>query len=228
MGQTEDLIISTLIEKMQTRRQVSANTTEAFTLLNKQLKLLADEYNKELGSKEENPQFAYQEKGVHECALKVGEDLLIFQQSPYVFEIHQSHGIWKISYVYNNKMTNYAGIINIYNFLYDSIHYSRKDDLGYLIGRIFINKDKHYFVEGKRQLGFLYNDFGNAVICDKALRDIVNSAILYSLDFDLLVPPYNEVKIISVAEMEQNISHSIQKLGKRLGFKFYVADDEPA
>ena len=34
--------------------------------------------------------------------------------------------------------------------------------MGYCIGRIFINKENHYFVEGKRQLGFLYNDFMNS------------------------------------------------------------------
>ena len=87
-----------------------------------------------------------------------------------VFEFDKNHGIWKISYVENNDMNSYCGIINIYNFLSDSFKYDRLDDLGYLIGRIFINKDNHYFVEGKRQLGFLYNDFGNAVIDTKAIK----------------------------------------------------------
>jgi len=228
MGQTENLIVNTLIEKSQTRQEVTANTDKAFRLLKEQLIVLQDEYNAQLRRAGEKELFAYEQKGSHEEALRVGEDLLIFQKSPYVFEIHQSHGVWKISYVYDNKMTNYTGIINIYNFLYDSIHYSRKDDPGYLIGRIFVNKDSHFFVEGKRQLGFLYNDFGNAIIGKKALRDIVNSAILYSLDFDILVPPYDEVKITSVSDMEESISNSMQRLGKRLGFKFYVTNDEPA
>ena len=52
-------------------------------------------------------------------------------------------------------------MINIYNFLADSFKYNRLNDVGYLVGRVFLNKDLHYFVEGKRQLGFLYNDFVN-------------------------------------------------------------------
>ena len=38
------------------------------------------------------------------------------------------------------------------------------NDLGYLIGRIFINHENHFMVQGKRQLGFLYNDFINQLL----------------------------------------------------------------
>jgi hypothetical protein len=29
------------------------------------------------------------------------------------------------------------------------------------VARLFLNKDGHFFVQGKRQLGFLYNDLAN-------------------------------------------------------------------
>lgn len=228
MGKTKDLIIHTLVEKNQTRKQVAGHTQDAYEMIKAELIALTSEYNAALKEKGEPELFQYREKGVSELEMRVGEDLLIFQHTPYIYEFHKSHGVWKISYVYENKMTRYAGIINIYNFLFESFEYNRKDDLGYLIGRIFINKDMHYFVEGKRQLGFLYNDFGNAVLESNAVRDIINSAILYSLDFDMLVPPYDKVKISSVSDMEESISTNKQKLGKRLGFKFYADDDEEA
>ena len=82
-------------------------------------------------------------------------------------------------------------MISVYNFLNDSFRYNREDDLGYLIARIFINKDKYYFVEGKRQMGYWINNFGTTQINKETLMDIVYSAIQYSLDFDLLVPPYD-------------------------------------
>ena len=116
-------------------------------------------------------------------------------------------------------------LIGIYNFLSDSFKYNRTDDLGYLIGRIFINKDKHFFVEGKRQLGFLYNDFGQKKIDSKVIREIIESAILYTLEFDLLVPPYDTMKIVSVAQMKEKINKSKTVTGKRLGFKFYADND---
>ena len=72
----------------------------------------------------------------------------------------------------------------------------------------------------KRQLGFLYNSFGTDIIDKDAIRNIIESAILYSLDFDLLVPPYDSVKITSVENMQEKINKSITQTGKRLGFQF--------
>ena len=59
--------------------------------------------------------------------------------------------IWTTKYVQKDELNSYSGIINIYNFLTDSFKYDRIDDLGYLVGRLFINRHSHYFVEGKRQ-----------------------------------------------------------------------------
>jgi hypothetical protein len=96
--------------------------------------------------------------------------------------------------------------------------------LGYLIGRLFINRESHYFVEGKRQMGFLYNNFGQAILDKESLRKIIETSILYSLEFDLLVPPYDMVKIASVAQMNTKIESSKLQTGKRLGFKFNSDD----
>mgnify|MGYP001766559604 CR=1 FL=1 len=115
-------------------------------------------------------------------------------------------------------------MINIYNFLTDSFKYNRLEDLGYLVGRLFVNKDNHYFVEGKRQMGFLYNNFGTAIVDKDSLKRIIESAILYCLEFDLLVPPYDVIKIASVAQMNTKIENSKLQTGKRLGFKFNSDD----
>ena len=220
-----ELILKTLSEKSIIKQQIYNNTLEAFKSLKKVSKYLITNYKKQLKTSINKIPLEYRDKGVHEAEIRVAGDLLIFNMHSNVFEFDQNHGIWKISYVENNDMNSYCGIINIYNFLSDSFKYDRLDDVGYLIGRIFINKDNHYFVEGKRQLGFLYNDFGNAVIDTKAIKDIVQSAILYTLDFDLLVPPYENMQIASVAQMKQQINKSKIKTGKRLGFKFYTDEE---
>ena len=130
------------------------------------------------------------------------------------------------SYFKDNTNRGFCGIINIYNFLADSYKFNRVNDLGYLIARIFINNENHYMVQGKRQLGFLYNDIINAVIDKESMQAIIESAILYSLDFDLFVPPYDEVKEVSVYEM-QRVSEGLRmKTGKRLGFRFQADTDE--
>ena len=108
--------------------------------------------------------------------------------------------------------------------MHDSFRYNRENDAGYLIARIFINKEGHYFVEGKRQKGTGINHFGTSIINAENWQKIVETAILYSLEFDLLVPPYDDVKIISMMQMNGEIMSSKMQTGKRLGF-VYNADD---
>ena len=141
-----------------------------------------------------------------------------------VFEIPRDHFVNKSSYVKEDKDRAYCGIINIYNFLSDSFKYNRADDLGYLIARLFVNKEKYFFVEGKRQLGFVYSNFGKKAIDKSSLLNIIQTAILYAMEFDLLVPPYDHAKIASVAQMNKKIQSSIIQTGKRLGFQFNSDD----
>ena len=57
----------------------------------------------------------------------------------------------------------------------------------------------------------------------KYLKEIIETAVQYAVDFDLLVPPYDQVKIATVEQMQVEIQHSKIQTGKRLGFKFNSA-----
>lgn len=218
------LILDTLKEKSVVKQQVYANTLETFNTLKEVLKELVDEYQESLKANE--IELEYKDRGAFEAELKVAGDLLIFNMHSNIFEFDRSHAIWKSSYVQDDPLVSYCGIINVYNFLSDSFKYQRMEDLGYLVARMFVNKDNHYFVEGKRQLGFLYNNFESAE-CDKfAIKKIIESAILYCLDFDLFVPPYDNVKIVSVGQMKEKFNKTKVQTGKRLGFKFYADGDD--
>jgi hypothetical protein len=59
-------------------------------------------------------------------------------------------------------------------------------------------------------------------VCSSDL--IITTAIQYSLEFDLLVPPYDTVKIATVGQAEAKIQHSRVITGKRLGFQFNSDD----
>ena len=118
-------------------------------------------------------------------------------------------------------------MVNIYNFLSDSFKFDRERDLGYLVARLFLNKDGHFFLQGKRQLGFLYNDLPNDVLDRSRLVEVTRSVVLYVLDFDLLAPPYDQVNQVTVEEMKQLNANSLLSTGKRLGFRFQ-ADSEDA
>lgn len=217
--------LDVMIIKTNLKQEVYKKTVASFDILKSVLKEISDEYNDLLkGKVNENVITTFQEKGLFEAEFKVGGDLIIFSMHTNVFVFNREHPIWTLDYVKNNPLNSYCGVINIYNFLNDSFKYNRMEDLGYLIARIFVNRENHFFVEGKRQSNELVKDFVSDELNRENLKIILETAIQYAVEFDLLVPPYDQIKIASVEQMHAEINHSKIKTGKRLGFKFNSDD----
>lgn len=217
-------IIGTLKEKSVLKQKVFDNTFESFLIVKDILKNLSKDVNSNLGNIDPRVKMEYADRSNFDAQLKVAGDILLFSMHSNIFQFDRDHQVWKSPYIQKNKYNAYSGIINIYNFLADSFKYSRMDDLGYLIARIFINHEYQYFVEGKRQMGMLFTNFGNEAINKTALQNIISTAIQYSMEFDLLVPPYDTIKIATVGQAEAKIQHSRIITGKRLGFQFNSDD----
>jgi len=214
-----------LIIKTNLKQEVYRNTVKSFGMLKEVLKELAEEYHEMLKDKvDDNVLPAFQEKGLFEAEFRIGGDVLIFSMHSNVFVFNREHPIWKLDYIKANPLNSYCGVFNIYNFLADSFKYNRVEDLGYLIARIFVNRENHFFVEGKRQSSELVKDFGNDELTKEYLKEIIDTSVKYAIDFDLLVPPYDQVKIATVEQMQAEINHSRIQTGKRLGFKFNSDD----
>jgi len=217
-------IIGTLKEKSLLKQRVYDNTFESFAILKDVLKSMSKEVNSSLAGTDTRIRMEYTDRSNFDAQLKVAGDILLFSMHSNIFQFDRDHPAWKTPYIQKNKYNAYSGIINIYNYLADSFRYSRLDDLGYLIARIFINHEKQYFVEGKRQMGMLFTNYGNEEITRQSLQIIISTAVQYSLEFDLLVPPYDTVKIATVGQAEAKIQHSRVITGKRLGFQFNSDD----
>lgn len=217
-------IIETLKTKSVLKEKVYDNTLLWFGELKDILKSISKEINSGVAGLDPRIRMEYTDRSTFDAQLKVAGDVLLFSMHSNIFQFDREHPAWKTPYIQKNKFNAYSGIINIYNFLADSFKYSRLDDLGYLIARIFINHENQYFVEGKRQMGMLFSNFGNEEISRTALENIIATAIQYSLEFDLLVPPYDTVKIATVGQVEAKIQHSRIITGKRLGFQFNSDD----
>lgn len=217
-------IIAILKEKSLLKQKVYDNTLEAFSNIKDVLKNMSKDVNSNLEGFDSRIKLEYTDRSNFDAQIKVAGDILLFSMHSNIFQFDRDHPAWKTAYIQKNKFNAYSGIINIYNFLADSFKYSRQDDLGYLIARIFINHEKQYFVEGKRQMGMLFSNYGNEEISKQSLQLIISTAIQYALEFDLLVPPYDTVKIASVGQAEAKIQHSRVITGKRLGFQFNSDD----
>jgi hypothetical protein len=217
-------IIGTLKEKSLLKQKVYDNTFESFSIVKDVLKSLSKELNTSLVGTDSRIRLEYTDRSNFDAQIKVAGDILLFSMHSNIFQFDRDHPAWKTAYIQKNKYNAYSGIINIYNFLADSFKYSRLDDLGYLIARIFINHEKQYLVEGKRQMGMLFTNYGSEEITSQSLQLIISTAIQYTLEFDLLVPPYDTVKIATIAQAEAKIQHSRVITGKRLGFQFNSDD----
>lgn len=216
----KEQIISTLKEKSALKQVVYDHTKDTFSILKKVLHDIVIEYNELLKDSDERIKLEYRDRGLFETEIKVAGDLLIFNMHSNIFEFPRNHEIWKDSYYIERPLVTYSGIINMYNFLADSFKYNRLDDFGYLIGRMFVNSEGTFFIEGRRELGFGFPAFGKNKVEYETLRTLVESAIQYILKFDLLVPPYNEVKVVNVDYMKERINKSKMQTGKRLGFEY--------
>ncbi len=163
----------------------------------------------------------FENKHTQSFYLQFGSDILLFMLHSNVFAFNRDHEVMKTAYIKEDKNRAYCGQISIYNFLTDSLFYQRYNDLGYLIGRVFVNNDNHYYIDGKREIGQLYNNFGTNVFDEKAALMILESAMQYTINFDLLVTPYEAVKEISVRDMVEINNQRIPiRTAKRLGFRF--------
>lgn len=221
-----DELLPGLRKKAAFKQEVYHTTLETFRLFKSVLAQMAEEYRQQFRSDPLQIPFEYRDKGEFEAELRFGGDILIFTMHTNVFEFSRDHEVMKTSYIHENASRSYCGVIMIFNFLADSFKYNRVNDLGYMIGRIFVNNEKHYFVEGKREVGQLYNNFQSSVISVETVRLILESAIRYTCNFDLLTPPYDAFKMITVADIQSTLDNMKMTTGKRLGFRFQGDHEE--
>ena len=218
-------ILATVIEKSTLKQRVFDNTFATFNSLKDTLLEMASEMDDALeGKLDKRVRLEYRDRGKYEAQLQIANDLLIFKMNTDVYEFDSNHIIWQNAYVQEDKVNSYCGVINIYNFLSDSFKFSRSDDEGYLIGRIFINRERKFFVEGKRHTLVRPMAFGKADIDREALVTILETAINYALNFDLLVPPYEECKRVTVDQFNTKMDNSKFVTGKRRDYDFNVDD----
>ena len=218
-------ILATIINKSTLKQHIFDNTFTTLNELKDVLFEIASELDDDLDGKlDKRVRIEYRDRGKFEAQLQIASDLLIFRMHTDVFEFDSNHIIWQNEYVQRERDNSYCGVIDIYNFLSDSFKFNRNADEGYLIGRLFINREKSFFVEGKRQTLQRPMHFGQKQITREALISIMETAINYAINFDLLVPDYEDNKRVTVDQFNSKMDNSKFVTGKRIGYEFNVDD----
>lgn len=210
------------------KQDVYQATIALFEQLQELLEEIAEDLRKEAGTVDERLVIGSSMRNNTTCELQVAGDIVVFSMHTNVFRLDQSDRLWRTGYLEEDELRGYFGIVNVYNFLSDSMKYDREQDLGYLVARLFLNKDGHYFMQGKRQLGFLYTDLPGSIMDRSQLKEILYTVIHYVLEFDLLAPPFDHVNQITVQEVKALFMDRYMSTGKRLGFQFKADVEEPS
>jgi hypothetical protein len=214
-------IMQLLTEKSSVKQEVYRKSQDYFQLIKQTVNQVALNLNSDICKVDESVKVEYKDKNNFECEIHFGGDILLFNMHTNVFTFKKSHAIWRNGYVKEDVSRAYFTMINIYNFLADSIKYHRTEDMGVLLGRLFINREGHFFVEGKRQLGFLFSDLAHQEVGEQSLKEVVDTAIIQGLEFDLTVPDYRDVMLVSVREIMETSNELHLKTSKNVEIGYY-------
>ena len=216
-----DTLCKLLIDKGELKQNIFASTLDAMQMFKDAAKEFDDHFKNEYVVVHEKVYVYFNNKNQYLFQMRFAGDVLIFLMHTNIFEFPRDHEVMRTPYIRQDKERSYCGMISIFNFLSDSLKYNRINDIGYMIGRILINKEQHYFVEGKRELAQILNNFSENKFSPEIARKVLHSAIEYTINFDLLLPNYELTKEISVDNILQIEDQGMTiKTAKRLGFRF--------
>lgn len=215
---------STLVEKLKVhssmKQFIHRNTMKNISAIKKEMMVLASNLTKDVTMVDKNVEIIFTDRGEFEAELKFSGDSLVFAMHTNTFTFADDHPIHQLDYVKENPQRAYCGLIQIYNFLSDSIKYNRLNDYGYLIGRIFVNSDNKFFIDGKEKMGFDLLNYHQQEFNSEIIQTIISESMLYCIDFELLTPPFEQSSIITLEEKQFNHTASGMSTGKRIGFEF--------
>lgn len=211
-------ILKKLETKASLKQGIYRNTVDVFSMTKKALSKIASHLHQDYTVKDPSVEVMYRDTSQFEAELKFSGDMLLLSMHSNIFNFEAGHRIYQSSYIKADPDLSYCGVIHIHNFLADSIKYNRLADEGTLIARILINKEKHFMVEGERQLGFLFESFSENEINEEVLTQIIELAILDCMNTDLQLPPYASVKDVTLHQKQTIAAASGYPTGKRLGY----------
>ena len=212
-----DAIFEGLRQKSSTKQAIYRNTKEAFDLFRKLSKELVTRLSNRVTPLDSSILIEYRDVNELEFHIKISGDLLIFIMHSNVVTFPEDYDLMKSEYVEADFKRRFFGHIMAYNFTADSIKYSRMNDPGYLLGRLLINIENHFYLEGVDQLNLRYQDIARNVINEEAILLMVESAIIAAVNNDLMARNIDSLRTITV---KQKLENQHVSKGQKVGFNF--------
>ena len=212
-----DQIFDGLKQKSTAKQAIYRNTQAAFDCLRLVSQELVLELTRKLTPLDSSVVIEYRSINDMEFHIKFSGDLLVFVMHSNVVTFADEYGPMPSAYVSADFRRRFFGHIMAYNFMADSIKYHRLNDPGYLVGRLLVNIENHYYLEGVQQLELPDNDMSDNIISTDTMRLFVESAMIAAVNNDLIAPPLPEIQKISV---KQKLENQQVSRGSKVGFTF--------
>jgi len=210
-------IFDGLQQKSTAKQAIFRNTQAAFDCLRLASQELVVELTRKLTPLDSSVVIEYRPINEMEFHVKFSGDLLVFVMHSNVVTFSDDYGPMTTAYVGGDFRRRFFGHIMAYNFMADSIKYQRLNDPGYLVGRLLVNIDNHYYLEGVQQLELPNNDMSDNPITPAMMRLFVESAMIAAVNNDLIAPPLAEIQKINV---KQKLENQQVSRGSKVGFSF--------
>ncbi|WP_245328173.1 hypothetical protein [Hymenobacter aquaticus] len=212
-----DQIFEGLQQKSIAKQAIFRNTRAAFDTLRLVSQELVVELSRKITPVDSNVLIEYRPVNDMEFHIKFSGDLLIFVMHSNIVTFPDDYGPMPSKYVEADFRRRFFGHIMAYNFMADSIKYQRMNDPGYLVGRLLINIENHYFLEGVQQLELPDNDMADNLVTPDMMRLFVESAMIAAVNNDLVAPPMQDIQKITV---KQKVENQQVSRGSKVGFSF--------
>ena len=213
-----DLIAQGLSSKASAKQAIYRSTQAAFDLLRQVSQELCLELTQKITtSVDASVRIEYYPVNGMEFHIRFSGDLLVFVMHSNIVTFPDNFGPMTTPYVAADFRRRFFGHIMAYNFMADSIKYQRLNDPGYLLGRLLVNIDSHYFLEGVQQLELPDHDMSETPVTTESMRLFVESAMIAAVNNDLIAPPMSDIQKISV---KQKLENQQVSRGSKVGFSF--------
>ena len=212
-----NLILEQLKDRACLKQDTYFNLREVFDLLKEEAKDISHLLDDQIHEIDSHVVVEFTQVSEFEFRVKFGGDILIFYMQSNIITFNDDFPVMQSPYIEEDHKRRYFGHITIYNFLADSIRYNRLDDPGYLIARILVNSENHFFAEGVRQLNFLFQDISDNIITKEWLRLIIEKSMSAAIEMDLIGPKYPEIKNITLHQKTKEQMAEVR--GAKIGFQ---------
>jgi len=212
-----DLIAQGLSGKASAKQAIFRATQAAFDVLRQASQELCLELTQRITTTvDASVRIEYYPVNGMEFHIRFSGDLLVFVMHSNIVTFPDTFGPMATPYVEADFRRRFFGHIMAYNFMADSIKYQRLSDPGYLVGRLLVNIDSHYFLEGVQQLELPDHDMSENPVTADAMRLFVESAMIAAVN-DLIAPPMQDIQKITV---KQKLENQQVSRGSKVGFSF--------